>query len=165
MRVDHISISAVVLVLGLALPSSAQIATEPQAAAIEGAVAAYLRPREQGKAIAIDIRVGLNRNQMEARPSVRNTALAAALGGSAVLGDTIYICRTRRPSDCTLKNVQTLFAFGVPRVTGGSATVDVRRFDLTTFRRQPVARMEVRFTLSLQNGAWSVIRMEVMSQT
>jgi len=141
----------------------AQAPSAGDAAAIDAAVAAYLRPSLPKSGVTFETRVREGQSWVESRSAARIAAFARAINGVPVHRDTVAVCASHSPSSCTLRNATTLLSFTDAVVTGNSAVVQVMRIDLSGIKRIPLNRKEVELHLTRTAAGWQVTEERFLS--
>ena len=142
----------------------AQAAGESDLMAMDAAVAHYLHASLPATGVAFEPRVWTPGGWVAARSQTRIAALAAILGATPAYHDTIFVCG-HRPSECTLRNTNTLLEFSEPNISGTTAIVHLQRRDRTGLQRIPVSRREIELHLIREGSAWRVVSSALLSET
>ena len=142
----------------------AQSVGEQELIQIDLAVANYLRPLLPKGGVVFEPRVQTNGGWIASRSQLRLDALATVLRATAAHHDSIYVCGLT-PSDCTLRNTNTLIAFSEPVISGNTAIVRIERLDRSGLQRIPVTRRNSELRLVREGAGWRVVSSTVTSET
>lgn len=132
----------------------------------ESAVALAIRSSMPAGSVAFESREVRDDGTRVERGSAKVAALASVLGAKPAHEEDVRKCPSH-PTSCTLGGYSALISMYRPTVApdGKSATILISKHFLSGHAREPVAVIDVEYTVTLVGGRWVVTNSRVVRES